>query len=65
MESDCEGLEENNPLFFNNFVDWYFTKYTLKLWPSDEWELLRKEHAISKTGEEKAYEESEESKVLD
>jgi len=48
MESDCEGLEEVNPMFYNKFVDWYFNKYTLSLTPQNERDLLEKEHAISK-----------------
>lgn len=44
MDSDCEGLDENNPEHYNKFVDWYFDKFWLELRPKDEWELLEKEH---------------------
>jgi len=29
MESDCEGLDENNPEHYNKFVDRYFDKFWL------------------------------------
>ena len=47
MESDCEGLDENNPEHYNKFVDRYFDKFWLKLRPKDERELLEKEHQVS------------------
>jgi hypothetical protein len=46
-EAELDAMAVSNPQNYNDFVSRYFTKYSLTLLPSDETDLMKKEHSKS------------------